>query len=53
MGKWVIGSGSSKIRPIPFNNRVYGYTGMGPEQPFPYPFNRVGSGSSPGLDSTH
>ena len=27
MGKWVIGSGSSKIKPIPFNTRVYGYTG--------------------------
>ena len=26
MGKWVIGSGLSKIRPIPLNNRVYGYT---------------------------
>ena len=47
MGKWVIGFGSSKIKPIPFNNRVYRKTGMRPEQLFPYPLNRVGSGSEP------
>jgi len=26
---------------------------MGPEQPFSYPLNRVGSGSGPSLDPTH
>jgi len=50
MGKWVTGSGSSKIRPIPFNNRVYGYTGKWVEvQSSPFHTRLIGSG----LDTTH
>ena len=52
MGKWVTGSGSSKIRSIPFNNRVYGYTGKRVwVQSNPFHTRLIGSG--PGLDSTH
>ena len=50
--KWVNGlSGLVQVKSDP-SHLIIGYTGIrvngyGPEQPFPYPLNRVGSGSGP------
>ena len=51
MGKWVIGSGSTKIRPDPCNIRVYGLTGIR-VRVLRDPFHTRLIGSGPGPDPT-